>query len=61
MLEFANTIYVDRPLAEVFNFLSDFENIPKWNYYVLEVTKISSETTSQTDERKGRVQVVGTR
>ena len=42
MLEFANTIYVDRPLAEVFNFLSDFENIPKWNYYVLEVTKISN-------------------
>jgi uncharacterized membrane protein len=41
MLEFANTIYVHRPIADVFNFLSDLENIPKWNYYVLEVTKIS--------------------
>lgn len=41
MLEFANTIDINRPIAEVFNFLSDFENIPKWNYYVLEVTKVS--------------------
>jgi carbon monoxide dehydrogenase subunit G len=41
MLRFANTINVERSITEVFNFLSDFENIPKWNYYVLEVTKIS--------------------
>ena len=37
MLEFENTVYIDRPVDEVFAFLSDFENIPKWNYYVLEV------------------------
>jgi carbon monoxide dehydrogenase subunit G len=42
MLEFENTIRVDRPIAEVFAFLSDLENIPKWNYYVLEVTKLSN-------------------
>jgi uncharacterized membrane protein len=41
MLEFENTIYIDRPVDEVFAFLSDFENIPKWNYYVLEVRQLS--------------------
>jgi carbon monoxide dehydrogenase subunit G len=42
MLEFENTIRVDRPIAEVFAFLSDLENMPKWNYYVLKVTRLSS-------------------
>jgi len=37
VLEFENTIRIDRPIAEVFAFPSDFENIPKWSYYVLEV------------------------
>ena len=41
MLEFENTIHIDRPVDEVFGFLSDFENIPKWNYYVLEVRQLS--------------------
>ena len=41
MLEFENTIRIDRPVGEVFAFLSDFENIPKWNYYVLEVQHAS--------------------
>lgn len=41
MLEFENTIRVDRSIAEVFAFLSDLENIPKWNYYVVEVRKLS--------------------
>ena len=41
MLEFENTIPIDRPMDEVFAFLSDFENIPKWNYYVLEVRQLS--------------------
>jgi uncharacterized membrane protein len=38
MLDFENTVYIDRPIGEVFAFLSDFENIPKWNYYVLDVS-----------------------
>src|SRR6266508_3069795 len=42
MLEFENTIRINRPLAEVFAFLVDLENLPKWNYYVLEVRKRSS-------------------
>jgi uncharacterized membrane protein len=41
MLEFENTVYIDRPIGEVFAFLSDFENIPKWNYYVLDVRQLS--------------------
>jgi uncharacterized membrane protein len=41
MLEFENTIRIDRPIREVFAFLSNFENIPKWNYYVLEVRQLS--------------------
>jgi len=41
MIEFENTIRINRPIAEVFAFLSDLENIPKWNYYVLAVTKLS--------------------
>jgi uncharacterized membrane protein len=45
MLEFENTIRIDRPVEEVFAFLSDFENIPKWNYYVLEVRQLSERPT----------------
>jgi uncharacterized membrane protein len=41
VLEFENTIAIERPIVEVFAFLSDFENIPKWNYYVLEVRQLS--------------------
>jgi len=41
MLEFENTIRIERPVDEIFAFLSDFENIPKWNYYVLEVRQLS--------------------
>jgi uncharacterized membrane protein len=41
VLEFEYTIAIDRPIDEVFAFLSDFENIPKWNYYVLEVRQLS--------------------
>ena len=41
MLEFETTIRINRPIAEVFAFLVDLENLPKWNYYVVEVTKRS--------------------
>jgi carbon monoxide dehydrogenase subunit G len=45
VLEFENTIRIDRPIDEVFAFLSDFENISKWNYYVLEVRRLSESPT----------------
>lgn len=41
MVAFENSISINRQAAEVFAFLSDFENIPKWNYYVLNVRKTS--------------------
>jgi uncharacterized membrane protein len=41
VLEFENTVYIDRPIDVVFTFLSDFENIPKWNYYVLDIKQLS--------------------
>jgi uncharacterized membrane protein len=41
MIEFKHSISIKRPINEVFAFLSDFENISKWNYYVLEVRRVS--------------------
>jgi uncharacterized protein YndB with AHSA1/START domain len=41
MLEFSNTVLIERPLEEVFDFLAELENIPNWNYYVLRVQKIT--------------------
>ncbi len=41
MVRFSNNLIIDRPIDEVFRFLADFENLPKWNYYVLEVRKLS--------------------
>lgn len=41
MIEFENSVHIRRPTEEVFEFLRHFENIPKWNYFVLEVVKTS--------------------
>ncbi len=41
MLEFENTITINRPIGEVFEFAADPENFPRWNYYVLSVSKLS--------------------
>jgi uncharacterized protein YndB with AHSA1/START domain len=38
---FENTVMIRRPTAEVFGFLSDFENIPRWNYAIVETHKVS--------------------
>jgi uncharacterized membrane protein len=43
MIEFDNTIRINRPIADVFAFVSDLENIPKWNYYVLKVIKLTND------------------
>ena len=42
LLRFTNSIRIHRPISEVFAFLADFENIPKWNYFVRKVTKTSA-------------------
>jgi uncharacterized membrane protein len=41
MLHFKNKLEIYRPVADVFSFISNFENMPKWNYFVLEVRKLS--------------------
>lgn len=38
MISFTNTITIHKPIEEVFVFVSDFTNIPKWNYFVMQVT-----------------------
>ena len=38
---FENTMTIRRPIAAVFAFLADFENIPAWNYAILETRKVS--------------------
>jgi uncharacterized membrane protein len=36
-MKFRNVIEIKAPLAEVFAFVADMRNIPKWNYYVTRV------------------------
>jgi uncharacterized protein YndB with AHSA1/START domain len=38
---FENTVMITRPIEEVFAFLSDFENVPNWNYAIVETRKMS--------------------
>jgi Polyketide cyclase / dehydrase and lipid transport len=42
MQTFENTVTIHRPAEEVFAFLADFENIPKWNYAIDETHKASA-------------------
>jgi carbon monoxide dehydrogenase subunit G len=39
---FENTVLIARPIEDVFAFLSDLENIPKWNYAIVETRKVSA-------------------
>jgi hypothetical protein len=41
MATFQNTLTIQRPVADVFAFLADFENIPTWNYAIVETRKTS--------------------
>jgi uncharacterized protein YndB with AHSA1/START domain len=42
MQTFENTVTIQRPAEEVFAFLADFENIPRWNYAIEETSKASA-------------------
>lgn len=44
MITFENTVFIERPIEEVFAFVADLQKIPKWNYYVRSVTPTSVET-----------------
>ncbi|HZD17403.1 MAG TPA: SRPBCC family protein [Actinomycetota bacterium] len=41
MASFTNIVTIDRPIDEVFAFLANLENVPKWNYAVTETRKSS--------------------
>jgi hypothetical protein len=45
-MHFTNTLIIDRSATDAFAFVSDFENMPKWNYFV-------QETTSQSPPGRG--------
>jgi carbon monoxide dehydrogenase subunit G len=40
-MRFTNEIVIDRPPDEVFAYLADLENLPKWNYAIRETRKVS--------------------
>lgn len=42
MIEFTTHIDIERPAREVFDFVANFENTPKWNYFVIDVNKRST-------------------
>jgi len=44
MLNFKNTIVIDKPIQNVFAFVVDLPSLPKWNYYVLSVVPTSPES-----------------
>lgn len=41
MESFTNVVTINRPAHDVFAFLADFENVPKWNYAITETRKSS--------------------
>jgi carbon monoxide dehydrogenase subunit G len=41
MGSFENTVTIRRPVEDIFAFLADFENVPKWNHAIVETKKIS--------------------
>jgi uncharacterized protein YndB with AHSA1/START domain len=41
MATFQNTVTIRRTVEDVFAFLADFENIPTWNYAIVETRKTS--------------------
>jgi carbon monoxide dehydrogenase subunit G len=41
LASFENTVTIRRPVAAVFAFLADFENVPAWNDAIVETRKVS--------------------
>jgi uncharacterized protein YndB with AHSA1/START domain len=41
METFQNVVEISRRVEDVFAFLADFENVPRWNYAIQETTKTS--------------------
>ena len=47
MVRFENSINIKRSIDEVFQFVAEFENVPKWNYFVKNVVKTSDGPVGQ--------------
>ena len=41
-MKFQNVIKIQTSVTEVFNFVANAENVPKWNYFVTEVRQVSN-------------------
>ncbi|HET8778535.1 MAG TPA: SRPBCC family protein [Agromyces sp.] len=41
-MKFDNVVTINRPPAEVFAYLAQFENIPNWNYAISDTRKITT-------------------
>ena len=41
-MHFVQAQIIERPVSEVFAFISDPENLPRWNYYVIESMKLDA-------------------
>ena len=46
MASFENTMMIRRPIEDVFAFLSDFENVPRWNYAIVETHRSPRELSA---------------
>jgi uncharacterized protein YndB with AHSA1/START domain len=51
MPSFTNTMTIDRSARDVFAFLADLENVPRWNYAITETRK----TIARRDRRGNEV------
>jgi carbon monoxide dehydrogenase subunit G len=59
MVAFEIKIVVNRPVEEVFAFISNAENLPRWRAATLEVTPISSGASNVGSVFKGRFTFLG--
>ncbi len=41
-MHFVHALVIERPVSEVFAFISDPENLPRWNYYVIGCTTLDA-------------------
>ena len=42
MIDFTNVISIDRPSSEVYDYLSDLEHTPEWNWAITETRKATA-------------------
>ena len=41
-MNFTNEIVIERPVHDVFEYVSNLENVPEWNYAIVETRKVSN-------------------